>query len=40
MNVQEKCGKFERGQNQRRQLLEQFNKVEPILITLEKGEMP
>ena len=27
MTVQEKCGKFECGQNQRRQLLEQFNKV-------------
>ena len=31
MTGQEKCGKFECGQNQRRQLLEQFNKVEPIL---------
>ena len=28
MTVQEKCGKFECGQNQRRQLLEQFFKVE------------
>ena len=27
MTGQEKCGKFECGQNQRRQLLEQFNKV-------------
>ena len=27
MTVQEKCGKFECGQNQRRQLLKQFNKV-------------
>ena len=27
MTVQEKCGKFERGQNQRRQLLERFFKV-------------
>ena len=32
MTGQEKCGKFECGQNQRRQLLEQFNKVEPILM--------
>ena len=31
MTVQEKYGKFECSQNQRRQLLEQFNKVEPIL---------
>ena len=28
MTVQEKCGKFECGQNQRRQLLERFFKVE------------
>ena len=27
MTVQEKCGKFECGQNQRRQLLERFFKV-------------
>ena len=27
MSVQEKCGKFECGQNQRRQLLKQFDKV-------------
>ena len=33
MTGQEKCGKFECGQNQRRQLLEQFNKVEPILVS-------
>ena len=32
MTGQEKCGKFECGQNQRRQLLEQFNKVERSLI--------
>ena len=32
MTVQEKCGKFECGQNQRRQLLERFFKVEWSLI--------
>ena len=36
MTGQEKCGKFGCGQNQRRQLLEQFNKVEPILICTSK----
>ena len=35
MTGQEKCGKFECGQNQRRQLLEQFNKVEPILVAIQ-----
>ena len=34
MTVQEKCGKFKCGQNQRRQLLEQLNKVEPILVNI------
>ena len=33
MTVQEKCRKFECGQNQRRQLLEQFFKVEWSLET-------
>ena len=32
MTVQEKCGKFECGQNQRRQLLERFFKVEWSLV--------